>query len=148
PAVIVIGPLIVERFRTPGMIGLLVGGLVIGPNVLGVVPPEGGVVHEFGDVGLLYLMFLAGLELDLNIFARHRRHAVAFAAITFTAPATLGIAAGLGLGYEVDAAILLGSLCASHTLVTYPIVRRYGLSTNPAVGVGGGARGVTATLGR
>jgi Kef-type K+ transport system membrane component KefB len=145
-AVIVIGPLIVERFRTPGMIGLLVGGLVIGPNVLGVVPPEGGVVHEFGDVGLLYLMFLAGLELDLNIFARHRRHAVAFAAITFTAPAALGIAAGLGLGYEVDAAILLGSLCASHTLVTYPIVRRYGLSTNPAVAVAVGATVMTDTL--
>ena len=145
-AVIVVGPLIVERFRTPGMIGLLLGGLVIGPNVLGVVPPEGGVVHEFGDVGLLYLMFLAGLELDLNIFARHRRHAVAFAGITFAGPAALGIAAGLGLGYEVDAAILLGSLCASHTLVTYPIVRRFGLSTNPAVAVAVGATVMTDTL--
>jgi Kef-type K+ transport system membrane component KefB len=145
-AVIVIGPLIVERFRTPGMIGLLLGGLVIGPNVLGVVPREGGVVHEFGDVGLLYLMFLAGLELDLNIFARHRRHAIAFAGITFAAPAALGIAAGLGLGYEVDAAILLGSLCASHTLVTYPIVRRFGLSTNPAVAVAVGATVMTDTM--
>jgi Kef-type K+ transport system membrane component KefB len=145
-AVIVIGPLIVERFRTPGMIGLLVGGLVIGPSVLGIVPPEGGVVHEFGDVGLLYLMFLAGLELDLNIFARHRRHAVTFAGITFAGPAALGIAAGLGLGYETDAAILLGSLCASHTLVTYPIVRRFGLSTNPAVAVAVGATVMTDTL--
>jgi Kef-type K+ transport system membrane component KefB len=145
-AVIVIGPLIVERFRTPGMIGLLLGGLLIGPNVLGVVPEEGGVVHEFGDVGLLYLMFLAGLELDLNIFARHRRHAIAFAGITFAAPAALGIAAGLGLGYEVDAAILLGSLCASHTLVTYPIVRRFGLSTNPAVAVAVGATVITDTM--
>jgi Kef-type K+ transport system membrane component KefB len=145
-AVIVIGPLIVARFRTPGMIGLLLGGLVIGPNVLGVVPREGGVVHEFGDVGLLYLMFLAGIELDLNTFARHRRHAIAFAGITFAAPATLGIAAGLGLGYEVDAAILLGSLCASHTLVTYPIVRRFGLSTNPAVAVAVGATVMTDTM--
>jgi Kef-type K+ transport system membrane component KefB len=145
-AVIVTGPLIVERFRTPGMIGLLVGGLLIGPNVLEVVPTEGGVVHEFGDVGLLYLMFLAGLELDLNIFARHRRHAVAFAGVTFATPAALGIAAGLGLGYEVDAAILLGSLCASHTLVTYPIVRRYGLSTNPAVAVAVGATVMTDTM--
>jgi Kef-type K+ transport system membrane component KefB len=145
-AVIVIGPLIVERFRTPGMIGLLLGGLLIGPNVLGVVPEEGGVVHEFGDVGLLYLMFLAGLELDLNIFARHRRQAIEFAGITFAAPAALGIAAGLGLGYEVDAAILLGSLCASHTLVTYPIVRRFGLSTNPAVAVAVGATVITDTM--
>jgi Kef-type K+ transport system membrane component KefB len=145
-SVIVIGPLIVERFRTPGMIGLLLGGLLIGPNVLGVVPEEGGVVHEFGDVGLLYLMFLAGLELDLNIFARHRRQAIEFAGITFAAPAALGIAAGLGLGYEVDAAILLGSLCASHTLVTYPIVRRFGLSTNPAVAVAVGATVITDTM--
>jgi Kef-type K+ transport system membrane component KefB len=145
-AVIIAGPVIAERVRIPGMIGLLVGGWLIGPNGLGVVAEGTGIVAEFGEIGLLYLMFLAGLELDLAVFATFRRHAVTFAILTFLAPIGLGTAAGLLLGYQPAAAILLGSLFASHTLVTYPIVRRMGLSTNRAVAVAVGATIVTDTL--
>lgn len=144
--VIIIGPVLAERLRIPGMIGLLIGGWLIGPNGLGVVAEGTGIVAEIGEIGLLYLMFLAGLELDLAVFNRFRRHAIAFALLTFAGPISLGITAGLLLGYEPAAAVLLGSLFASHTLVTYPVVRRMGLSTNRAVAVAVGATIVTDTL--
>ena len=67
--VIVLAPYLAERVRIPGLIGLLAGGCIIGPNVLGIVSADTGIVEELGEVGLLYLMFLAGLELDLGVFA-------------------------------------------------------------------------------
>src|SRR5258708_22041285 len=99
-----------ERARVPGLIGLLVGGLGIGPNVLGVVPHDGGIVKELGDVGLVYLMFAAGVELDLAVFAKHRRQAITFALMTFAFPMAGGLIAGLALGMSGAAAVLLGSL--------------------------------------
>lgn len=144
--VIIAGPVLAERLRIPGMIGLLVGGWLIGPNGLAIVPEGTGIVAEIGEVGLLYLMFLAGLELDLATFDKYRRHAITFAVLTFAAPIAIGTAAGLLLDYEFAAAVLLGSLFASHTLVTYPAVRRMGLSTNRAVAVAVGATIVTDTL--
>src|SRR6201995_2813691 len=81
-AVVLVGPLIMERFRVPGVIGLLIGGMLIGPHVLGVVPPTGGIVRDLGAVGLVYLMFMAGLELDLAVFAQHRNRAIVFALLT------------------------------------------------------------------
>jgi Kef-type K+ transport system membrane component KefB len=73
--VIIAAPLIVERLRIPGLIGLLVGGCIIGPQVLDIVSDTSGILHDLGQVGLLYLMFLAGLELDLGVFARYRNRA-------------------------------------------------------------------------
>ena len=145
-AVIILGPLLMERARIPGLIGLLLGGLLIGPNVLGIAPADGGIIAELGEVGLLYLMFIAGLELDLNVFARYRRQAVVFTIMTFGFPLLFGILVGLGVGYEVDAAVLIGSLLASHTLVSYPIVRRLGLATNAAVATAVGATCMTDTM--
>ena len=85
--VIIAAPVIVERLRIPGLIGLLVGGCIIGPEVLGIVSDTTGILHELGQVGLLYLMFLAGLELDLGVFARYRNQAIGFTALTFLGPA-------------------------------------------------------------
>jgi Kef-type K+ transport system membrane component KefB/nucleotide-binding universal stress UspA family protein len=144
--VILLGPVLAERVRIPGMVGLLVGGWLIGPNGLGIVSDGFGIVSELGTIGLLYLMFLAGLELDLGVFARVRRQAIIFALLTFVAPLGLGIVAGLTLGYEAAAAVLLGSLLASHTLVTYPVVKRLGLSSNKAIAIAVGATIVTDTL--
>lgn len=144
--VIIVGPILAERIRLPGMIGLLIGGWLIGANGLGIVPGGGGIVEELGTVGLLYLMFLAGLELDLGVFARYRSKAVVLALLTFALPLGAGAGAGILLGYSTAAAVLLGSLFASHTLVTYPLVKRMGLSTNPAVAVAVGATIVTDTL--
>ena len=144
--VIIAAPVLVERVRIPGMIGLLVGGCLIGPEVLGIVSDTTGVLHELGEVGLLYLMFLAGLELDLGVFARHRRKAVVFTILTFTLPTVFGTIGGLLVGYSVAGSILLGSLFASYTLVVYPIVRNMGLAANPAVAATIGATVLTDTM--
>ncbi|MPY91638.1 MAG: hypothetical protein GEV08_00835 [Acidimicrobiia bacterium] len=144
--IVLLGPLIVERFRVPGLIGLLLGGMLIGPNVLAVTQAHGGIVAELGEVGLLYLMFMAGVELDLAVFRRYRTEAVAFALLTFAFPMAFGVLGSMLVGYELEAAVLVGSLLASHTLVSYPIIRRYGLSTNRAVATTVGATVLTDTL--
>ncbi|MGI9051450.1 MAG: cation:proton antiporter [Ilumatobacteraceae bacterium] len=144
--VAIVAPVIVERVRLPGMVGLLFGGMVIGPNVLDVTSADSGVVSELGGFGLLYLMFMAGLDLDLNVFAKVRKHAVVFALVTFALPFALGLMIGSTVGYGVDAAVLLGAVFASHTLVTYPLIRSYGLSTNRAVAITVGATVITDTM--
>ncbi len=144
--VIIAAPVIVEHVRIPGLIGLLAGGCIIGPKVLGVVSDTTGILHELGEVGLLYLMFLAGLELDLGVFARYRNQAIGFTALTFLAPQILGTVAGFVVGYSVAGSILLGSLFASYTLVAYPIVRNMGLAANRAVAATVGATVLTDTL--
>ena len=144
--VIALAPLLVERLRIPGMIGLLAGGCILGPNVLGVVSDSSGIVKDLGTVGLLYLMFLAGLELDLGVFARYRTQAITFALLTFAIPTAFGIGAGFMVDYGFAAALLLGSLFASYTLVVYPILRNMGLAANKAVAVSVGATVITDTL--
>jgi Kef-type K+ transport system membrane component KefB len=126
--VILAGPLIAQRLRLPGMVGLVLGGVVVGPNVLDWVPRE-GVVEAIGQLGLLLLMFLAGLELDLDEFQRRRNEAVRFGLLTFGFPLVLGVVVAMaGFDFTTSAAILFGSLWASHTLVSYPIVRSRGLA--------------------
>ena len=144
--VIIAAPVIVERLRIPGLIGLLIGGCIIGPKVLDIVSDTTGILHELGQVGLLYLMFLAGLELDLGVFARYRNQAIGFTALTFLAPQILGTISGLILGYGVAGSILLGSVFASYTLVAYPIVRNMGLAADKAVAAAVGATVLTDTL--
>ena len=144
--VIALAPILVERIRIPGMIGLLAGGCILGPNVLGIVSDSSGIVKDLGTVGLLYLMFLAGLELDLGVFARYRTQAITFALLTFAIPTAFGIATGFMVDYDFAAALLLGSLFASYTLVVYPILRNMGLAANKAVAVSVGATVITDTL--
>lgn len=144
--VIIAAPIIVEKVRIPGLIGLLIGGCIIGPNVLGIVSDSHGILDELGDVGLLYLMFVAGLELDLAVFARFRKQAISFSMLTFAIPLVLGIAAGFIVDYDAKSAVLLGSLFASYTLVVYPTVRNMGLASNRAVAVTVGATVITDTL--
>lgn len=144
--VIVLGPWLAERLRLPGLIGLLVGGFLIGGVEIGGGIEEAVVVDFLGHLGLLYLMFLAGLELDLNLFARLRRRAIAFGLTTFTLPFVLGVAGAVLLGYEPLAAVLIGSFWASHTLLTYPVVRRFGLAQDRAVATSVGATIITDTI--
>lgn len=143
--VMLLGPLVAERVRLPGVIGLVVGGLIVGDQGLGALQ-RAGPVEVLGGVGLLYLMFLAGLELDLDVLERHRRSAIGFGLLTFAFPITLGTSSALLLGFEVPASVLIGSLWASHTLVAYPIVRRHGLAGDPAVAATVGATVITDTL--
>lgn len=142
--VFLLGPLIAGRLRLPGLIGLVIGGTLLGAEGLAVF--QEGELEGLGDIGLLYLMFTAGLELDLPTLQRYRRAAVGFGVVTFLFPFLLGTVAGLLLDYEAAAAVLIGSIWASHTLVAYPEARAAGLATNRAVTTAVGATALTDTL--
>jgi Kef-type K+ transport system membrane component KefB len=144
--VVLAGPAIMSRARIPGIIGLLVGGWAIGPHGLGLIGAGNQTVPELGQFGLLYLMFVAGLELDLGVLSVYRRTALAFGLATFILPFVCGVTVGHALGFVPAAAVLLGSLAASHTLITYPLVRAAGLARNPAVATAVGATVLTDTL--
>lgn len=143
--VILVGPLLVERLGLPGIVGVILGGVLVGPFVLGWVQRD-GIVESLGELGILFLMFLAGLELDLDEFQSNRRAALTFGAFTFTLPFVLGIALVLPFGYGAATALLFGSLWASHTLVAYPIVQEHGLLRERAVGIAGAGTVMTDTL--
>jgi Na+:H+ antiporter len=144
--VVLAGPAIMSRARIPGIIGLLVGGWAIGPHGLNLVQQGNQTVPELGQFGLLYLMFSAGLELDLGVFNVYRRKAMAFGLAAFLLPFACGFAVGRLINFSIPSAILLGSLAASHTLITYPLVREAGLARNPAVASAVGATVLTDTL--
>ncbi len=143
---IIIGPPVVRRARIPGIIGLLLAGFVIGPHALDLVEQGNTTVPELGQLGLLYLMFVAGVELDLTMLRAHRRDALLYSAMTFTLPMAFGIVVGFALGWSTAATVLLGSLLASHTLLLYTSVRNAGLGADPAVPAAVGATVVTDTL--
>ena len=136
-ATILFAPLLAERFGMPGIIGLILAGVLIGPNALGLVE-RAGPIDVLGGIGLLYLMFLAGVDLDLDGFREHRRDSVVFGTTTFVVPMLGNTAASLLLGLDLLAALLIASAFTSHTLVAYPVVGRFGLGRN---------RAVTATIG-
>lgn len=144
-AVLLAGPVVAERFRLPGLVGIVLGGMLVGPFVLDWVHRE-GVVESLGELGLLFLMFLAGLELDLDEFQRNRKPALTFGALTFTFPFVLGLLLVLPFGYGLATAALYGSLWASHTLIAYPIVQEHKLTRHRAVGMASGGTVITDTL--
>ena len=145
-AVVIIGPPIVQRARTPGLIGLLLGGFVIGPHGFDLVTAGSTTIPDLGQLGLLYLMFVAGVEIDLVLLRRHRRSAIAFSALTFTFPMLFGTIVGQALGWSISASLLLGSLLASHTLVLYPLVARAGLGKDAMIASAVGATVLTDTV--
>ena len=144
--VVIIGPPLMQRARIPGLVGLLLGGLVIGPHGLGLIDPGSTTIPDLGSVGLLYLMFVAGVELDLSLLRRFRGSAITFGLLTFACPGILGLAVGVALGWELLASILLGALLASHTLVLYPLIRRAGLANDPVIASALGGTVLTDTL--
>jgi Kef-type K+ transport system membrane component KefB len=145
-AVILFGPIVLKRFGLPGLIGFVVGGFVIGAHGLALIHAGNQTIPELGHLGLLYLMFVAGLELDLHVLQEYRRAAVLLGILAFIVPGAFGIGVGLLLGWSPAAAVLLGALVASHTLIVYPTLRDAGLSDNPAVATAVGATVLTDTL--
>src|SRR5262249_28250857 len=145
-SVILLGPIVVTRLGLPGLIGLVLGGFAIGAHGLGLIHAGNETVPELGHVGLLYLMFVAGLEIDMHVLRENRRAAVALGLMAFAIPGVLGICVGLALGWSLPAMCLLGALVASHTLITYPTLRDAGLGDNRAVASAVGATVLTDTL--
>lgn len=145
-ACILVGPMVAERLRIPGLVGLIAVGMLLGPNVLEWLRP-GGFVATVGAAGLLYLMFLAGIELDLRTFAENRTAALTFGLLTFAIPFGLSFAVGkVHLDYGWSAAALVGAMWASHTVVAYPEAKAAGLDRNRAVGSAVAATVITDVL--
>jgi Kef-type K+ transport system membrane component KefB/nucleotide-binding universal stress UspA family protein len=138
-AVILIVPLIFERFRLPGLVGLLAAGVALGPNGLNIFQSDSETMNLLSDIGLIYLMFVAGLEIDIEQFTRTRNRSIGFGTFTFLVPLIVGTIVGRFFGFDWNPAILIGSLFASHTLLAYPIVSRLGVVGNEAVTVTIGA---------
>ncbi len=144
--VILFGPLVLQRLRIPPIIGLLIAGALIGPHGFNVMLRDASIVL-FGTVGLLYIMFLAGLEIDLEEFKKNRYRSLAFGLLTFCVPMLVGVLTSQHLlGYRLDSSILLASMYASHTLLAYPIASRFGVTKNVAVNITVGGTIITDTL--
>ncbi|MBD2461097.1 cation:proton antiporter [Oscillatoria sp. FACHB-1407] len=138
-AVILIVPLCFERLKLPGLLGLLVAGVVLGPNGLRLLDTDSETMKLLSDIGLVYLMFVAGLEVDLDEFQANRNRSIGFGGFTFAVPLIVGTIVGRMFGFGWNASILIGSLFASHTLLAYPIISRLGVINNEAVMVTIGA---------
>jgi len=138
-AVIVVVPTLSRRYRLPGVVGLLLSGVVLGPHVLGMFGENHPIADFFAELGKLLLMFFAGLEINVELFRQARTKAVIFGVVTCGIPLLLGAAVGLRFGNGPTAAIALGSLLASHTLLGYPIVEKLGATRLEPVTVTVGA---------
>ncbi|MBF2015362.1 MAG: cation:proton antiporter [Rivularia sp. T60_A2020_040] len=137
--VILIVPPIFERLRLPGLVGLLTAGIFLGPDGLGVLNAESETMKLLSDIGKIYLMFVAGLEIDLEDFRRTKNRSLGFGIATFLIPLIFGMTIGRFFNFGWNASILIGSLLASHTLLGFPIVTRLGVTSNQAVTVTIGA---------
>jgi len=132
-------PPLFERLRLPGLVGLLFAGVVLGQDGLGWLSGESESIKLFSDIGKIYLMFVAGLEIDLSEFRRNRNRSLLYGFLTFLIPLITGTIVGRSFGFPWNGSVLLGSLFASHTLLGYPIVQRLGVVRNEAVMVTIGA---------
>jgi Kef-type K+ transport system membrane component KefB len=119
----------------PPAVGLLLAGVALGPSGLHTLPNAAPVAEFFAEIGVLLLMFFAGLEIDLSQFRRTGVRSLAFGFLTFSIPLVVGVGGGKLAGYGWLAAVLIGSLMASHTLLGFPIVQRMKLVTDEAVAV-------------
>lgn len=144
-AIILLAPILLQRIRVPGIIGLIVSGILIGPSGLNILG-QSLFVDVFSTIGLLYIMFIAGLELDLNEFKAHRNKSILFGFLTFSIPLAIGFpVCHYLLGFDFNASLLTSSMFATHTLVTYPIVSKLGVSKNIAVAITVGGTILTDT---
>src|SRR6476646_7712263 len=139
-------PRLCRRLHVPAAVGLLLGGVIIGPYVLGFFGTDRPIADFLAELGKLLLMFFAGLEIDLALFRRARTRSIAFGITTTVLPLILGTAVGLAFGYPMIPAIVIGSLLASHTLLGLTAVDRLGLGSLEPVTVAVGATVMSDTL--
>ena len=148
--IILLSPIILRKLKIPGIIGLILSGVLIGPNGLGLIGARTmeaeGSIKLFATIGLLYIMFMAGLELDLRQFKRYFNKSLGFGVLTFIIPLALGYPLCTEiLHLSPLAALLTASMFSTHTLVAYPIVSKFGLTKHPAVAITVGGTILTDT---
>jgi len=144
--IILAAPIFLNKFKIPHILGLIIAGAVIGPNGFNVLLRDSSIILS-GTAGLLYIMFLAGLEIDIAEFKKNSKKSLIFGLYTFTIPMVLGIITGLYLlNFSVLTSVLLASMFASHTLIAYPILSKLGVTKNRAVNIAVGGTMITDTL--
>lgn len=148
--IILLSPILLRKLKVPALIGLIISGVIIGPNGLSfiseTVKAKTGFVGMFSTFGLLYIMFMAGLELDMQEFKKYRNKSITFGALTFFIPLLLGYPlCRWVLDLSEIASLLTASMFATHTLVAYPIVSKYGISKMEAVAIAIGGTILTDT---
>jgi len=143
---LVVIPLVSRRLHIPTAVGLLLGGILVGPYVLDIFGTVRPIADFLAELGKLLLMFFAGLEIDLALFRRARKQSIAFGLATTVLPLLFGTAVGLLFGYAAIPAVVIGSLLASHTLLSLPIISRLGLGGSEPVTVTVGATVISDTL--
>jgi Kef-type K+ transport system membrane component KefB len=139
-------PLLLNKIKVPHLLGLIIAGAVIGPNGFNVLSRDSSVVVT-GTTGLLYIMFLAGLEIDMGDFKRNKWKSITFSIYTFIVPFVLGLAGGYYiLHFSLLTSVLFASLFSSHTLIVYPMVSKLGIAKNLAVNITVGGTMITDVL--
>lgn len=144
--IILAAPLLLNKLRVPHLLGLIIAGAIIGPNGFNLVLRDSSIILS-GTAGLLYIMFLAGLEIDMGDFKKNSGKSLVFGMYTFLIPMILGTVVGLWvLDFSMETSVLLASMFASHTLIAYPIISKLGISKNNAVSITVGGTMITDTL--
>ncbi len=133
-AMILLCPLVFSKFKIPMVVGLIVSGVVVGPYGLNILERDAS-FKIFGDVGILYLMFLAAVEIDMFHLKRNLGKGITFGLVTFILPMAIGIlSARLAFDTPWSTCVLISTMYASHTLISYPTISRFGLqNSRPAV---------------
>jgi Kef-type K+ transport system membrane component KefB len=144
--IILFSPILFRKIKVPHIIGLILAGVIVGPYALNLLRRDSSMVL-FGTVGLLYIMFLAGLEIDMEEFKRNKSKILFFGLTTFLIPFVAGtLASYYILGFGFLSSLLLASMFSTHTLVSYPIASKYGVSQNRAVTLTVGGTMITDIL--
>lgn len=139
-------PILSDRLRLPHLLGMILAGVIIGPYGLNLLERDSSIILS-GTAGLLYIMFLSGLEIDMNDFRKNIGKSTTLGLLSFMIPMILGTLAGLYLfDFSWLTSVLLASMFASHTLITYPIVSKLGITKNRAVNISVGSTLITNTL--
>ncbi len=143
--IILLSPIMLRKLKIPAIIGLILSGVIIGPHGINLLE-QNSAVKLFSTIGLLYIMFIAGLELDLKEFQRNRNKSLVFGFLTFSIPLVFGFPVCYYLlGYDFTASLLISSMFSTHTMVSYPIVSKFGISKNEAVAITVGGTILTDT---
>ncbi len=144
--IILSAPILLNKLKIPHILGLIIAGAVIGPNGFNLLLRDSSIILS-GTAGLLYIMFLAGLEIDLAEFKKNSTKSLLFGLYTFLIPMTLGTLTGIYiLNFSILTSVLLASMFASHTLIVYPILSKLGVTKNRAVNIAVGGTMITDTL--
>lgn len=130
--IVLLAPMLFRQMKLPGIVGIIVAGVIVGPNGFNIVEMSSA-IELLGSVGLLYIMLIAGLEINLLDFKKNKEKSIVFGLITFLIPQVVGTFLFRAMGFTWTASILIASMFASHTLVGYPVITKLGIVKNRAV---------------